>query len=149
MKEAFGNIWDHWNADGICITTNGVVKDNGELVMGKGIALEARLRYPFLPSKLGALVRELGNRVHPIFTDNYSIFSFPTKHHYKDPSDIFLIKQSAIQLVKLVTDLGLKKVYLPRPGCKNGGLEWNVVKEVLAPILDDRFIVITEEKYDN
>ena len=40
-----GNMWDSWDdADLFLITTNAVIKVNGELVMGRGIALEARQR---------------------------------------------------------------------------------------------------------
>jgi len=38
----------------------------------------------------------------------------------------------------------MKKVYLPRPGCGYGYLDWEIVKKELEPILDDRFIVITK-----
>ncbi len=36
----------------------------------------------------------------------------------------------------------LDKVYLVRPGCGNGQLKWEDVKPLIAPILDDRFIVV-------
>ena len=45
MKEVTGNIWDY-PADIVCITTNGSTTRNGSAVMGKGIALQAKERYP-------------------------------------------------------------------------------------------------------
>ena len=36
----------------------------------------------------------------------------------------------------------LDKVYMARPGCGNGQLKWEDVKPLIAPILDDRFIVV-------
>lgn len=38
--------------------------------------------------------------------------------------------------------MSLTNIYLPRLGCGCGKLEWDTVREVIKPILDDRFIVI-------
>jgi len=77
MIEAFGNIWDHIDEyDAIVITTNGFVKNNGEAVMGRGIALEAKERYPELPRWLGTALTIKGNRLHrfTVRRDNGTIF---------------------------------------------------------------------------
>jgi len=45
MIESTGNIWNGLEdpqVDAICVTTNGVLKRNGALVMGAGIALLSR-----------------------------------------------------------------------------------------------------------
>ena len=147
MKEITGNIFDV-DADAICVTTNGVVKSNGELVMGAGIAKQFAERYPWLPAIFGKLVKERGNVVS---WDKERgglerfLVSFPTKEDWRDQASLFLIKASAKSLVKLANELQLDKVVLPRPGCGLGGLRWAVVKTVLEPILDDRFYVITPE----
>jgi len=74
--------------DAICITTNGFVNSRGENVMGAGIAGHAKRRWPFLPGRLGRLIREYGHQVHnmthgmeftPEQTPPYAIVSFPTK----------------------------------------------------------------------
>ena len=140
MKEIIGNIWDQKDADAICVTTNGVIKSNGQLVMGKGIALEAAKRFPDLPRVFGRLVNTFGNNVYPYIAGGFTIFSFPTKHHWKDNSDIELIKKSAQQLVERTVTY--KHIYLTRPGCGCGGLEWQNVRNVLDSIFDDRFIVV-------
>jgi len=46
MKEIFGNLFKCVKAEAICITTNGYVKKNGGVVMGRGCALEATKRWP-------------------------------------------------------------------------------------------------------
>ena len=38
----------------------------------------------------------------------------------------------------------LKNVALPRPGCANGGLNWEDVKPHLERILDDRVTIVTK-----
>lgn len=141
MRTRKGNIWNR-EFDGYwrCITTNGVVKANGELVMGAGIAKQAAQRYPNLPEILGLWVKNLGN--HPFFFETIQIISFPTKHHWRDKSDIKLIKESALNIVDRMEHFEVDKVALPKPGCANGGLEWGEVEPVLSSILDDRFLVV-------
>lgn len=148
MKEIVGNIFDIRDADAICVTTNGVVKSNGELVMGAGIAKQFAVRYPGLALRLGYWVRKSGNHVIADVEDypGPQVVTFPTKHHWQDPSDLGLIQQSARELKDLCTTMGWTKVVLPRVGTGLGQLPWTQVKAVLDPILDDRFYVITPKE---
>jgi hypothetical protein len=70
--------------DAICITTNGVVKQNGHAVMGAGVARQAASRWPSIPKTLGAKINFNGNVVQiiskrPSLDDEYSVVAFPTK----------------------------------------------------------------------
>lgn len=138
MKEAKYNLWT-FPAEYRCITTNGIVKNNGELVMGAGIALEAKRRFPKLPMKLGEYVDEFGNVPFVCFEEN--IITFPTKHHWKDPSDLDLIVSSAKLIVNRVNVYTIGSVALTRPGCGNGNMVWSEVKPLIEDILDNRFTV--------
>jgi len=140
MQEIIGNIWET-DCDIICVTTNGVVKSNGELVMGKGVALQAKQRYPILAKRLGNMVSLYENKPYLIVYDNikYDIISLPTKYHWRDKSDIELIKNSLIIIKNMISED--HTIALSRPGCGNGGLKWEDVKKVIEPILDDRFTV--------
>lgn len=155
MVEVKGNLWDY-PADVRVITTNGFVKNNGELVMGRGCAREAVQRYPFLPKLLGEKVKAGGNHVYFCGSPLNWMFSFPVKHHWYQEADLALIRRSAAELLLAVNDLQeeiaekgrsrchdpLLRVVMPRPGCGNGRLKWADVKPLLAH-LDDRFKVIT------
>lgn len=152
MKEITGNIFDIKDADAICCTTNGVVKANGELVMGAGIAKQFAERWPQLPKLFGKIVLKYGNVVQQTLPDDigegFTVIAFPTKDHWREPSDLWLIKQSAITLKKWADEFEEQmdrkpKVVLPRPGTGLGRLPWEQVKAVLEPILDDRFYIIT------
>jgi hypothetical protein len=159
MIEVIGDIFEQKDADAICFTSNGIVKANGELVMGAGIAKAFRDRFPMLAKEAGMTVKKHGNHVHafwaldekdanPLFSSERIVFSFPTKHHFKDPSDVELIERSAKELVTFVNGLTLSplnKIYLPRPGIGLGGLKWEDVKKVIEPILDDRFYIVNKE----
>jgi hypothetical protein len=153
MIEERGNFWDA-PATYRCVTTNGVVRADGRAVMGKGIALEAvryaaSLRNPVdIPAALGVMLKSKGNHVQLLKPTN--LISFPTKNDWRDQADLALIERSARELVRLINDLGLgpdARVVLPKPGCTNGGLLWEDVRAMLAPILSDkRFVVIIGQK---
>ena len=133
--------------EAICITTNGIVKKDGKAVMGKGIALDADIHF-HLSDKLGQYLNQYGNRafnlgVYERYYSKYRVFSFPTKHHWKEDSDITLICKSAEQLVEMCNKFYITKCYIPPVGCGCGKLNWeNIVKPWLSQILDDRFIVV-------
>lgn len=54
-----------------------------------------------------------------------------------------LIEMSAKRLKDIADLKGWKRVILPRPGCGNGELEWNQVRDSLDKILDGRFFSIS------
>lgn len=141
MKEAVGDLWEAKPRFIRCITTNGTVKENGELVMGRGNALQAKERYPQLPRLLGSHVKSSGNIVY--YIEELNIATFPVKHHWRDKADIRLIIQSCHQLNVLLDNLD-KSAVLPRPGCANGRLDWErEVKPVLEQVLSSRVWIIT------
>jgi hypothetical protein len=132
--------------DAFCITTNGCVKANGECVMGRGIALTCRDKYPGLAKHLGSHIREYGNHAFSLATikkTGVRILSFPVKHKWNEVADVELIKRSAGELMDLADKYDLNNILLPRPGCGNGLLKWSVVKSAIEPILDKRVIVAT------
>lgn len=143
MLEVIGNLWTY-PADVRVITTNGTVKKNGECVMGRGCALEAKKKYPTLPKLLGQVIVGIGNEPFwfPLASADAPLVTFPVKHNWHERADIELIKSSAEKIANMRA-LEERTIVLPRPGCGNGGLRWEDVKPVLEPILDDRFHVIT------
>ena len=147
MLEQTGNIWNELGiADAICFTTNGVVKSNGRLVMGAGIALQARDRFPDLDLKLGKLVIQYGNRpMRVIKVGKTSIVSFPTKDNFKFPSKLELIIKSAQFLFQMTDKFEWQKVVMPPPGCGLGKLNWQEVRKELS-FLDNRFIIYSKSR---
>lgn len=143
------NIWDE-PCNAICITTNGFVKNNGDLVMGAGIAGQAQIRWPWLPSEFGEIVTKYGNNVSAVklLDTGLYLIGYPVKHNWWEEADPELIKRSAEQLMDLLDAMGADdnfKVLLPRPGCGNGRLKWDDVKPIIEPILDDRVWVVTNK----
>lgn len=121
----------------LLITTNGVVKNNGDLVMGAGLAKEAvnKFKELNLPKILGIRVSKNGNIPSVINTNNplLKLISFPTKNNWKDNSKISLIENSMKHLVNIIYHENFKNyiIITGRPGCSLGGLNWDLVKKVL------------------
>ena len=146
MKEIKGNLWDYYDkGEWIVITTNGSIKNNGACVMGRGVAKDARDRFPNLDKVLGKAIQVFGNQLFVLNSlTGMRLISFPVKHNYYEKADLNLIEKSCKQL-SFVTRPNMT-IYLPRPGCGNGGLDWKDVKPILEKYLDNRFVVVNNEK---
>ena len=143
-----GDIWKY-HKDGyyIVVPTNGYVKANGECVMGRGLALQAKTKFVDLPKLLGTLIRTHTNQVYAF--PSFRIFTFPVKHNWYEQANLYLIEKSCTELMHyteplLVTYIpGIKlPIYLPKVGCGNGKLDWDVVGTVIDNCLPaDKFVV--------
>lgn len=144
MKEIAGDIWSyHKRGHWIVITTNGTTRRDGSCVMGRGVARQAKDKFPEVPYELGKLMLEFGNRL--LYSGDRGLIFFPVKHNYWEKADIALIEQSCRELKDLF-DVGVTgyptPIYMVRPGCGNGQLNWEDVKPILEKYLDDRFVVV-------
>jgi hypothetical protein len=146
MKEVKGNIWDFYGrGNWVVITTNGTVKRNGACVVGRGITLEAKNRIENLDKILGKAIQAFGNQVFVLQSlCGAKIISFPVKHNWYEKADLDLIERSCKQLSFINENRNLT-IYMPRPGCGNGRLDWNEVRPILEKYLDDRFVVVNNE----
>lgn len=148
-----GNAYKIFNdGDVICTTTNGEVKKDGKAVMGAGVAKFVRDTFPGVDVKLAQLLNEHGNRAFKLGTYDYNgkpvvLATFPTKEKWNESSKLDLIETSAKQLMQMADKFGWKNIYIPIPGCSNGGLVWSQVKERLL-CLDNRFIIFSLNKND-
>lgn len=149
MIEVNGDLWKLSPEPAPClrlITTNGETRKDGAAVMGRGCARQAKELVPGIDYKLGALLGRHGNRPMRLaaLADGSHLGSFPVKHSWREAADPQLIERSAHQLVELADDFGYRRIFLPRPGCGNGALEWPDVRRILEEVLaDERFCVIT------
>jgi hypothetical protein len=167
MKLTKGNL--HSQEGVLCITTNGFVKSNGEAVMGKGCAKQLADQFAGVPALLGKMLSKHGNRTMKLpLLGGKQYVTFPVKSEteinngenvvrhmasripegslapgWACKARLDIIKKSAKELVEMADKFGWEKVVIPRPGCGAGELQWEDVKAVLEPILDDRFEIIT------
>jgi len=115
-------------------------------VMGKGLALEFKKRFPknfeyyrktcFEP--LGLVIGDL-----LLFKENEKwVVNFPTKVHWKDPSKIEYIEIGLETLLYLVKKENLKYIAIPPLGCGLGGLDWSDVKKEIYRVFEKESIEI-------
>lgn len=124
-----GETWDAYDdADLFLITTNSTLKQNGALVMGRGIARQARDRFRGLDLALGreiaAVCGHLGH-YHLLVSPRWpaaKLGAFQVKTHYARPASPALIRQSALALLAWCEDHPGATVCLNFPGIGNGGL---------------------------
>lgn len=103
-------------------------------VMGKGLALVFKQKYPknFEFYKQHCLNNQF--QIGKILTykeNDIFIFNFPTKKHWRDPSQISYIKEGLISLKEEILYNQIRSINIPALGCGLGGLEWSIVKEIL------------------
>ena len=109
-------------------------------VMGAGIALEFKLRYPnmFQDYKKKCSNGEYNIGTLEIFEEGeITILNFPTKKHWRYPSKIEWIEEGLKYFVDNYKRLNIKSVAFPKLGSSNGGLKWEDVKEVMEKYLSD------------
>ena len=109
-------------------------------VMGKGLALQFKQRFPgYFAAYAEACAAgevQLG-RVHVARLDRCFI-SFPTKRHFRSRSRLQDIEAGLDDLARVIEVSGIRSVAVPALGCGLGGLDWNevepLIEEKLGPL---------------
>ena len=114
-------------------------------VMGKGLALQFKRRYPenFKAYKKACqdgevqIGRMFVTETHEL-TGPRLIVNFPTKKHWRADSQIDYIRAGLQDLVRVIGEHRIKSIAIPPLGAGNGGLDWTkvrpLVEAALAPI---------------
>lgn len=104
-------------------------------VMGAGLALEFRLRYPRMHEDY--VERCDKNQVHPGVPYLYRayeapwILNFPTKDHWRNPSRITWIERGLNHFITNYKQWGVTSAAFPKLGTNKGGLDWNEIKALM------------------
>ena len=144
MQYTKGDIWNnHSDGDFIVIPVNKTVNKNNEIVMGAGLALDAKIKFPLLPSILYSYYNKNTCQFVYLFP-SYKIFTFLSKWDWYQPSFLPLIENSTRELANLVnfTYKDIERVFLPLVGCGKGGLKKEDVTPILEKYLDHKFICV-------
>ena len=123
------------------ITANATIKRNGALVMGRGLAREARDRVPGLDLDAGRLIQriqtstQLGGRYGlAILRAPYGLFQ--VKFHYRNTARPDLISLSVSMLKRLLWAHSDWRVDLNFPGIGNGKLDYLSVLPLVSVLPD-------------
>ncbi|WP_454719114.1 macro domain-containing protein [Caulobacter segnis] len=116
-------------------------------VMGKGIAKAFKDRYPAMFSAYKRICDQ--NLLEPGKLwlwqgPDHSVLNFPTKVHWRNPSQIEWIELGLKKFADSYESRGITSISFPRLGCGNGGLDWEDVRPLmeryLSPLPIDVFI---------
>lgn len=104
-------------------------------VMGKGLALEFKRRFPDIIAPYAAACRSGSLRpgkVQIVKTRaGIHVANFPTKDDWRQPSRIEWIRSGLEDLYRQLQTNGLHTVALPALGCGLGGLPWPMVRAAI------------------
>lgn len=134
MKILLGNLFDSK-----CSTLVNTVNCVG--IMGKGIALEFKNKYPHMFEEYQMLCKN--GCVKPgcpyLYRDltGASVLLFPTKDHWRSPSKFAYIADGLHWFRDNYHDLGITSIAFPPLGCGNGGLSWENVGPAMYQALKD------------
>jgi O-acetyl-ADP-ribose deacetylase (regulator of RNase III) len=132
-----GNLLDA-NVDALVNTVNCVG------VMGKGIALQFKRRYPAVFKAYEKACRDDEVQIGKMFvveTEQIEgprfVVNFPTKKHWRSPSKLEYIEAGLDDLKRVIRELGIESIAIPPLGAGNGGLDWTAVEPVIRESLHD------------
>lgn len=136
-----GNMWSVYDsADLFLITTNSALNNKNELVMGAGIALQTKQRFPSLPKALGKQIQTAVGHLgahHLLVSPRWPVAKlgcFQVKYHWQQPADLNLIRQSTIALKWWAWRHHDCQIHLNFPGIGYGRLEKTAVLPILSQL---------------
>jgi len=111
--------------------------------MGRGIALEAKTKYPTLPYDFGKVLSNLNPQIDQHFVgpigeyDGTPIWYFMVKDHWQEDASLMIIASSCFYLTRGFADLKDKRIDLNFPGIGNGKLSRDAVLYLLEDLPDN------------
>ena len=115
-------------------------------VMGAGVALAFKNKYPEMFKEYVRQCKE--KEIAPgkpsvwkqgdMFSKGLEIINFPTKNHWRNPSEYEYVENGLIWLSKYLEDKQGLTITLPALGCGHGGLDWRRVKRLIIKYLEGK-----------
>ena len=137
----------------INFTTGDIFKDDAQAivnpvncvgVMGKGLALEFKRRFPRNFQDYAAACREKQVQPGSMFISSGEtrehpgyIINFPTKRHWRDGSRLEDIRDGLRAMADDIRELGIRSVAVPALGSGLGGLDWEDVRDLIREELSE------------
>ena len=104
-------------------------------VMGKGVALEFKNRYPQMFNDYKSKCDQ-GNvkpgQPYLWEDDSTQVLNFPTKRNWRDKSLLQDIEDGLKHLASSYEQMGIQSIAMPALGCGLGGLKWSEVQPLIV-----------------
>lgn len=123
LSETTGDIWEYQKTHRIVIPTN------TEGAMGRGLALQARKKYPGLYTTYRVHLNQRAARVScPVVLKDFpDLILYPVKHSWRDKARDSLIAGN-LTVLEFWND---RPIALPELGCGFGEKTWEEIKPLL------------------
>jgi O-acetyl-ADP-ribose deacetylase (regulator of RNase III) len=115
---------------------------NTEGVMGRGIALQFKKKFPEMYEEYRracAAGKVRPGRMHVFerkeMLNPRLIINFPTKRHWRSPARMADLESGLHALVAEIKKRNIHSVAVPPLGCGNGGLDWAIVRPAIEKAL--------------
>lgn len=151
-----GDMWQVWGkTDLFCITTNSTVTKDGRLVMGRGIAQEARDTIKGLDARLGRMVG-FSHRPYSLLILNDLVRekvlqekfgAFQVKYSFSQPAETGIIASSCACLFLHICKNPNIRIDLNMPGVGYGNLSVSEVWPIVSKLPDNVHIWCDEKTY--
>lgn len=114
-------------------------------VMGAGVALAFKNKFPEMYEEYVSACNSGKIKIgkphvwqdNKFFSLNPIIINFPTKDHWKKPSEYEYVEKGLVWLRQYLKEKGKVTITLPALGCGHGGLDWVKVKDLITKYLND------------
>lgn len=107
-------------------------------VMGKGLALSFKQRYPRMFERYKLMCEKhlltIG-KLMLVYEADHWLLLFPTKENWRNPSKLEYIEKGLMKFVQTYAEKNITSIAFPRLGCGNGELDWNDVKPLMERYL--------------
>ncbi len=107
-------------------------------VMGKGIALEVKRRFPKVYEDYLRACKRREIRIGKLdLSKRYRVWvlNFPTKAHWRGKSKLKYVEEGLKTFAANYRKWGIKSIAFPKLGCGQGGLHWNEVEPLMRKYL--------------
>lgn len=132
-------------------------------VMGAGIALEFKLRYPTMFQEYAALCRNGEMRIGRLWlfksvgtgSDRNNrrgsskwVLNFPTKDHWRYPSKVEYLKEGFEEFLRTYRNNGITSIAFPMLGATNGGIPEDTSLQIMLNYLEHCDVPVEIYRYD-
>jgi O-acetyl-ADP-ribose deacetylase (regulator of RNase III) len=120
-------------------------------VMGKGLASAMKRRYPEMFREYARLCAARKFDIGQLWlwkAPNQWILNFPTKRHWRNPSQLSYIEVGLRKFVLEYERRGIWEIAFPRLGCGNGNLDWADVRPLMERYLANLPIPVYIHDYE-
>ena len=109
-------------------------------VMGKGLALSFKKRYPKMFEQYKKVCEKYLLTIGKLMLfheKDHWILLFPTKDHWRNPSKLEYIEKGLAKFVQTYAEKGIYSIAFPRLGCGCGEQNWEDVRLLMERYLNE------------